>query len=272
MVGAERKRLVVAAVALWLAASAAQAHDTAAVDDEAALATSQAAIGRVIGDLEFRDGMGARFRLADLAGRPVILSPVYTSCAHTCPLLTATLARAVAAAEDALGPGRFTVLTVGFDTANDTPARMAAYGRRHGIDARDWRFVTADAPAIARLLDDIGLVVRPVAGGFDHVAQVTLLDGEGRVVRQVYGDDFEPPALVDPLLELVLKGSAEASFVDALIDRVTLFCTVYDPATGAYRFDYALFVELAVGGFSIAAIAAFLWRETRRRGASTRGA
>ncbi|MGH6719669.1 MAG: SCO family protein [Alphaproteobacteria bacterium] len=269
------RRALAAIVGLGLAAASgvAPAHEATATDDAGlALAASQAAIGRVVDDLEFRDGMGARFRLADLRGRPVILSPIYTSCGHTCPLLTATLARAVQAAEDVVGPGRFTVLTVGFDVANDTPARMAAYGRRHGAGFADWRFVTAETAAIAGLLDDIGLVVRPVAGGFDHVAQVTLIDGQGRVVRQVYGDDFQPPAVVDPLLDLVLRGSAQASFVAGLIDRVTLFCTVYDPATGAYRFDYALFVELAVGGLSILAVGGFLWREARRRADSARGA
>ena len=238
--------------------------DGGGTDDGAeALAISQAAIGRVVRDVALRDGDGD-FRLADLRGRPVIVSPVYTACSHTCPLITATLARAVDAARRALGPGRFTVLTVGFDVPTDTVGRMAAYGAEHGVGDADWRLATGDAAAIAALLDDIGLVVRPAAGGFDHVAQVTLLDAEGRVVRQVYGDDFEPPILVDPLLDLVLRGSVETSFLEGVIDRVVLFCTVYDPATGAYRFDYALFVELAVGGLSIAAVAAFLWREARR--------
>lgn len=245
-------------------------HDGAEEADTAsALAVSQAAIGRVVGDVDLRDSGGA-FRLADLRGRPVVINPVYTSCAHTCPLITRALADAVGAARAALGPGRFTVLTVGFDVPTDTAARMAAYGRDHGIADPDWRFAAGDAPAIAALLDDIGLTVRPSAGGFDHVAQVTLLDTDGRVVRQVYGDDFAPPSLVDPLLDLVLKGSAEASFLDGVIDRVVLFCTVYDPATGAYRFDYALFVEIAIGALSIGAVAAFVWREARRTLATRR--
>jgi protein SCO1/2 len=234
-------------------------------EDEAAraLAASQAAIGRTVRDVELRDRAGD-FLLSDLRGKPVVISPIYTSCAHTCPLITQTLANAVAAAQAALGGDRFVVLSVGFDVPSDTIERMAAYRRDQGITNVDWRFVTAEAPAIAGLLDDIGLTVLPVAGGFDHLAQVTLLDQEGRVVRQVYGEDFEPPILVDPLLEMVLKGGAADSFLAGVVDRVVLFCTVYDPATGAYRFDYALFVEVAIGAVSIAAVGAFVWREARR--------
>ncbi|MEX2650699.1 MAG: SCO family protein [Alphaproteobacteria bacterium] len=264
-----RRLLIVSfVVAMAVPAWAHDGTEEAADDAAAALAVSQGAIGRTVRDLALGDGAGRRFMLSDLRGRPVVLSPIYTSCAHTCPLVTQALAKAVEAAEAALGPGRFTVLTIGFDAPNDTPVRMAAYGRQQGVGGANWRFVAGDAPAIARLLDDIGLVVRPVAGGFDHVAQVTILDAEGRVAHQVYGDGFAPRDLADPLLDLVLRGSTTSSFVESVIDRVVLFCTVYDPATGAYRFDYSLFVELAVGGFSILAVAGFLWREVRRRAAS----
>lgn len=239
--------------------------------EAAALALSQAAIGREVRDLELWDGAGGQFMLSDLRGRPVVLSPIYTACGHTCPLITQALARAVDAAEAVVGPGRFTVITVGFDVPNDTPARMASFGREQGVGGPDWRLVTGDAATIAGLLDDVGLVVRPVAGGFDHVAQITLLDARGRIVRQVYGDEFDARAIVDPLLDLVLRGGTDTTLVGSIIDRVVLFCTVYDPATGAYRFDYSLFVEVGIGGFSILAVGAFLWRETRRRsGASSR--
>jgi protein SCO1/2 len=49
-----------------------------------------------------------------------------------------------------------------------------------------------------------------------------------------------------------------------LIDKVMLFCTVYDPATGRYRFDNSLFVQLVVGATMILAILIYLFREILR--------
>jgi protein SCO1/2 len=76
--------------------------------------------------------------------------------------------------------------------------------------------------------------------GFDHVAQVSILNADGKVVRQVYGQDFAPPALVEPLKALVLGRTLERVSVRSLIDRVRLYCSVYDPALARYRFDYSM--------------------------------
>jgi len=67
--------------------------------------------------------------------------------------------------------------------------------------------------------------------------------------------------------------SADEATVRALardlgFDRVRLFCTTYDPATGAYRFDYSLFIGLAISTLILLSTLAFLVRELRRRGAS----
>ena len=50
----------------------------------------------------------------------------------------------------------------------------------------------------------------------------------------------------------------------ALLDRVRLLCTVYDPLSGKYRLDYALFIEMFAGLIALGGTAAFLVRERRR--------
>ena len=47
-------------------------------------------------------------------------------------------------------------------------------------------------------------------------------------------------------------------------DRVRLLCTVYDPVSGKYRLDYALFIEMLAGLIVLGGTAAFLVRERRR--------
>jgi hypothetical protein len=39
---------------------------------------------------------------------------------------------------------------------------------------------------------------------------------------------------------------------------------VYDPATGRYRFDYSLFVQITIGALAILGVAGWLLLEARR--------
>jgi len=96
------------------------------------------------------------------------------------------------------------------------------------------------------------------------MAQVSVVDANGTVYRQVYGDRFEPPVLVEPLKELVWGLDPDASTLDRWVENVRLFCTIYDPSTGRYRFDYSIFVAIIVGSLCLVAIAVFVvraWRE-----------
>ena len=235
--------------------------------DAAALRASQAAIGRVTGDHEFTDQRGRPLRLADLRGRPLALNLVYTSCYDVCSSLTLYLRDAVRIARETLGPQSFSVLTVGFDTAHDSPERMRVFARDRGIDDPNWHLVSADPATVRRLTDEVGFTWAATPTGFDHVAQVSILDADGRVVRQVYGQDFAPPALVEPLKALVLGRTLERLSVRGLIDRVRLYCSVYDPTSGRYRFDYAMlasaFPTLMV--LAMAALAIILAGRAKRR-------
>lgn len=208
--------------------------------DAAALRASQAAIGRATSEHVFVDQHGRPLRLSELRGRPLALNLVYTSCYDICSSLTLYLRDAVRVAREILGPQSYSVLTVGFDTAHDSPERMRVFGRDRGIDDANWHFVSADAATIRRLADEVGFTWAASPSGFDHVAQVSILDADGTVVRQVYGQDFAPPAIVEPLKELALGRTLDRLSVRDLIDRVRLYCSVYDPAARRYRFDYSM--------------------------------
>lgn len=254
------------ALALAVATAPARGHERDASDfrDAKALGISQAAIGRTVGDYSFRDPAGNPLALSRYRGRPLVVSLIYTSCSHTCPVITQTLARTVTAARAALGGESFGVVTVGFNTRVDTPVRMRAFQQAQGIDLPGWTFLSADETAIDGLAEDLGFVYFPSANGFDHLAQTTIIDGEGRVYRQIYGEDFAPPALIEPLKQLVFGKGASLASIAGVIDRVRLFCTIYDPASGRYRFDYSIFIILVVGGLSLGSLGVVLVREWRR--------
>lgn len=221
------------------------------------LRTSQAAIGRTLGGYGFTTAQGDALTFEQLRGRPLVVSLVYTSCYYVCSGLTLRLREAVKVARDALGPQSFSVVTIGFDTANDTPGRMRQFARERGVDQPGWYFASADAATMQRLVRDVGFTYFPSPKGFDHITQTTVVDPSGRIVVQVYGEDFAPPLVVDPLKRLVWGKGVERSPVEGLLNRVRLVCTIYDPTSGRYRFDYSLIVELIAGAlaFGIAAVA-----------------
>ena len=233
-------------------------------DSDDAFATSQAALGNTVHSQVLRDTAGRTFQLSQLNGKPLIISMIYTSCHHVCPTITKNLAKTVDIANEALGEDSYSVTTIGFDWAVDTPERLRLYAAERGISVPNWHFLAGDAAAIEALSSDLGFLYFPSAKGFDHLTQTTVVGGDGRVYRQVYGVELDPPSLVEPLKELVFNTPRQAGLIDHWADTFRLFCTVYDPNSGRYRFDYSIAMTIFVGIVCLAAIGTFVLREWRR--------
>ena len=251
----------------WLAclASAASIACAQPLDEGAALAASGAVIGSTPGNYAFTDSSGRRVALADFRGKPLVVSFVYTGCTQVCPTTTRFLDRAVREARGVVGQDAFRVASIGFDVPSDNPVSMRVFARAQGIDGdARWALLVPDAATVAQLGRDFGFSWRDRSGAIEHIAQATILDAQGRIHAQVQGETFNLAMLVQPLRELALGEPPAQTGIAAAIQRVRLLCTVYDPATGAYRLDYRLFIELAVGFLVLGATGAFLVRERRK--------
>ncbi len=229
---------------------------------------SQNVIGREVGAHVLRDQTGAPLALDDLRGRPLVISLVYTSCSSICPVITDHLHDAVSDARRVLGEGSFAVLTFGFDASGDKPARLRAFAISHRLNRLDdWYLASADSEATEALLHDLGFSWRDAAGGIDHPSQTTILDAGGRVYRQLYGEEFPLPVFMAPLKELVLGRMTVSIAPEDLWNRLTFLCTVYNPLTRAYRFDYGILFGIFFGAVSLlftGFIIVRLWLERRR--------
>lgn len=254
---------VCGALCLLATGAAAQAPEPGAPDYDQALAASQVAVGRQIGEYALLDQNRRRIVLADYRGKPLVVSFVYTACSQACPVATQFLAKTVKEARAALGPDKFRIVSIGFNQPFDSPEAMGAFARQNGIRDPGWEFLSADAATIQAITLAFGFTRYATPKGFDHISQVTIVDGGGSVYRQVYGDTFEARMLVEPLKQL-LSGQADQAGLAGVWDKIKLFCTVYDPGTGAYRANYSLFVEIFAGATVLAGIAWFLLRERRR--------
>lgn len=259
-----------AACLLALAALAAPAQTPSQVPAgwNEALKLSQAAIGQPLGEaaaLPLTDALNRPLTLAAFRGKPVVVSFVYTGCFQACPLATQALKRAVEAARKTLGEHSFRVLTIGFNQPFDTPEAMGAFARQARIADPAWTFASPRAQDVPELARAFGFSYTATPKGFDHITQVTLVDAQGLVAAQVYGDDFELRMFVGPLKSLLEGQALERLTLDDLWTKVRLYCTVYDPTTGRYRVNYSLFFELFCGATVLLALGWTMARQWRRR-------
>jgi protein SCO1/2 len=246
------------------AISAATEPDFASFSHDDALAYSQAAIGTVVQDIELLKSDGSAVSLQAYRGKPLVVSMIFSSCHHICPTTTTHLQEVVEKARDVLDEDSFQVVSVGFDTVNDSPERMAQFRTSTGVTDEHWDFLSGDTANMDKLVRQLGFIYTPSARGFDHLIQSSVIDANGVIYRQVYGISFPTPQLIEPLKELVFNKPKSHSTLDYLGGRIRLFCTVYDPATDSYYIDISVFIGTFVGLIVSLIFGRVLFKEWRR--------
>ena len=137
-----------------------------------------------------------------LAGRPAVVTAVYTHCPDVCLMTMANVARVRAA----LGSdtARVAFLTVSFDPARDTPRVLRAYADTWNARG-DWRLATGDTAVVSDLMRRLGIRTAVAARDtladgtetvmISHSDKMILIDARGRIV-ETYGGGSAPPQMV----------------------------------------------------------------------------
>lgn len=167
----------------WLAlvATGAAAQVTPRPDEAKTVGTQMPDIALVADD-------STTYRLSSLWGKPVIVSPIFVTCPHTCTMITESLRDALAKiGEPGVG---YEVLTVSFDPADDAAA-LRAYRERWGLP-QGWRLATASADDVDALLGALDFRVTPMeGGGFAHPNLIAILSPDLTVSGYVYGVAYD---------------------------------------------------------------------------------
>ena len=263
-----------ALVLLWamlagpLAAAPEGIAPTSALDPASALRDSQAAIGRTVGSHLLLDRRGQPVRLRDYRGKPLLVSFIYTGCFKICPTTSQSLAVAVDQLAQVFGADKFNVVSIGFNQPFDSPTAMRAFAAQMRIDMPNWDFLSPSPSTVDDLLSDFGFRYVATPAGIDHVLTVSVLDAQGRVYAQVYGESLSRDQLGEPLRQLLNDAPMRAGMsLTDMVERVRILCTVYDPTTGKYRYNYGLILEIAGGvTFALTMVWFFLleWRMRRQ--------
>jgi len=153
---------------------------------------------RTAPDFTLTTQAGEPLRWADLRGKVVLVSFVFTTCGGSCPATTHRMGRVAEAlaGKGLLKDDRVRLLSITLDPARDTPEALRKYMKAYEADPGHWTFLTGPREQVEKVHSAWGMWARPAANGqLDHPSRVFLADGRGRV-REIYNLDFFKPAWV----------------------------------------------------------------------------
>ena len=146
---------------------------------------------------------GAEVALADFRGKVVAITFIYTSCADTCPVLTAMMAHI----QDQLGRDfgvKVAFVSVTVDPERDTPAALKQYAETFGADLNGWAFLTGAPEKIRDVTRRYGVFASKTAtGDVDHTFLTSIVDQRGILRVQYLGVRFNPDEFRHDLLSLL---------------------------------------------------------------------
>ena len=146
---------------------------------------------------------GAQISLADLRGKVVAVTFIFTRCTATCPVLTPMMSLV----HDRLGPDfgtnvAFVSITV--DPDRDTPDVLKLYAQMHGADVPGWSFLTGEPAAVQNVIRRYGVLAsKTVDGDVEHSFLTSIIDRRGVLRVQYLGARFDPEEFCRDLVSLL---------------------------------------------------------------------
>ena len=139
---------------------------------------------RQLVDFSLTDQNGRTVRRADLNGKFLVVSFLFTSCSLTCPVVSGQMAE-IQQLTTNQPDVRLVSLTV--DPDDDTAPVLATYSKRFGADTNRWLFLTGDDTIIHNLIGtsflakDTNDAFSYMPGNFAHIERIALVDPQGTI-------------------------------------------------------------------------------------------
>jgi protein SCO1 len=135
---------------------------------------------------------GAQISLANLRGKVVAVTFIFTRCLDTCPVLTPMMSMV----QDRLGHdfgSKIVFASITVDPEHDTPEMLKLYAQAYGVDVAGWSFLTGPPPIIADLTRRYGVFAAKNANGdIEHSFLTSIVDRRGILRVQYLGVRFDP--------------------------------------------------------------------------------
>src|SRR6266849_709537 len=135
---------------------------------------------------------GAPVSLADLRGKVVAVTFIFTMCTATCPVLTPMMSFV----QDQLGSdfgAKIAFVSITVDPERDTPEVLKEYAQAFGANLAGWAFLTGTPAVIRDITRRYGVFASKNANGdVDHTFLTSIVDPRGILRVQYLGVRFDP--------------------------------------------------------------------------------
>lgn len=136
------------------------------------------------------DQKGQPFASDRLLGKVWIADFIFTSCAGSCPLMTAQMKKLQGAL-----PEQVHLVSISVDPERDTPEVLTRYAQRAQADTTRWHFLTGESPFIQRLAKE-GFLLSVAEGGpveepIVHSVRLVLVDPNGGIQGYYDGQEIQ---------------------------------------------------------------------------------
>jgi protein SCO1/2 len=152
---------------------------------------------------------GQTLRSADLEGKVLLISFIFTTCNGTCPATTHRMCQVQEELKNRgmLKEDRVRLLSISLDPTNDTQEVLRGYMRLYDVDSTSWTFLTGSRESVDKVIQSWGMWAKPAANGqLDHPSRIYLVDAKG-MIREIYNLGFMKPQWVAEDVGLLLKES-----------------------------------------------------------------
>ncbi|MEJ5286850.1 MAG: Cytochrome oxidase Cu insertion factor, SCO1/SenC/PrrC family [Candidatus Kapaibacterium sp.] len=202
-------------------------------------------------DLVFTNDKGKKVQLKEIIDKPTILMFVYYHCPGICSPLLTGVSEVVDKAD--IIPGKdYRLLTVSFDhTETWDKAKKWKENHLKGLERQvpsdGWYFLVGDSISVRKLTNAVGFYFKPDGkGDFIHGAALYSIAPDGKIIRYLFGTEFNPFDFKMAVLE------AEKGIPLPTVNRLLKFCYSYDPQGRRYMFNFTrVFGAIMLLGLSI---------------------
>ena len=154
-------------------------------------------------DFALTAATGEPIALADLRGKVLALTFIFTTCTDSCPLLTAKMAEI----QRRLGPDfgrRIHFVSITVDPQTDTPERLRRYAGQFDANVAGWSFLTGTQAQIDEVVRRYGAYAKKTErGGVEHLFLTSLIDAKGLLRVQYLGWRFDAGEMLADLQSLL---------------------------------------------------------------------
>lgn len=144
---------------------------------------------------------GDTVQLKVVAGKPTILSMIYTHCEYSCPLITADMKELHSLIPDKR-KDQVNFLIVSIDPIHDRPDTLSRFMKKEEMDEKYWTMLTGTETKIRELAAVLGFKYKKSSlMDYAHSNLITVLNPKGEIVQQINGFDSDKEKIINEVLK-----------------------------------------------------------------------